>query len=508
MRIRYRIEIDRDHDGSFSALDEALTDRVLELRWRLGLREPYDSIADFGRAEITLLNRDGAFSPERQRLEIGARLRILSDLDGVTRTHFIGFINRIDVDGGTWGDRKAVIRVADWQPWLDEQAVQLAPFADVSADEVIDALLDQARLRRAVIAGFCLIDVPGYNLIDSARIFPARNLSRNLQKGKTRFAYVGDWWRDDISIRRAIAELAASERGTFFVNRRGEAIFLNRHHALVAKTLAARFHDDIKDFTYSYGDRQVNRLLLKMTPREIGAEGSTLWQLGPALRIGQDTSLLLNVPLVDARDAPVGLLELEALEAAFHSRGDGRGKPVASGVSAEVAQRGFTSLQVRLSNANARDVFLTELRIIGRPLYRRDPLELVMEDGPSLHLYGLRQHALDLPALSDLATARAFAEYELQRRKQPAGAIERLTLDARDHGPTALRLTLFDRIRVSETQTRHSDREYFIIGEAHRVRNGGAEHEVIFTLEPADLTQFVVIDQSAIDAMNELIAPF
>ena len=212
--------------------------------------------------------------------------------------------------------------------------------------------------------------------------------------------------------------------------------------------------------------------------------------------------------LTDERGQPVGLLELEALQAAFHSGIDGRRRQVMSGVIAELTQRGFTSLQVELRNANTRDVFLTELKIVGLPLYQSDPLELVASDGPSIMLHGLRQRTLDLPALSDLDTALAFANYELHQRKHPAGAIKRLRLNAREHLPVALSLTLFDRIRVSESQTGHVDREYFIIGEAHHARVGGAEHEITFTLEPADLTEFVLINHSRIDATREVIAPY
>ena len=479
MSIQYRIEIDRDHDGNFQELDEDLSARVLELRWRLGMRQAYESIADIGRAEITLLNRDGAFSPERQPLEIGTVMRILSLDDGASRSHFVGFLSHIDVDGGDWGERRAVLHLHDMQPWLEANSVRLAPLADVTADAAIAALLDAAIVRRAVLRGFCLINLRGYNLIDSVRIFPTQNLSRRLAPGKTRFAFVGDWWREDTSIRRAIGELAASERGRFLVDREGAAVFLNRHHTLVTKTLAARFADNMHGIVYRYGEGRVNRLRLKMTPREIGQRRSALWQLGGTLRIAPETQLMLNLPLLDERGEPLGLLELEELQATFHRRADGEGPAFTTAVDAEVVELGFTSIQVRLSNRNARDVYLTALKILGLPLYRRDPLEILLEDLPGIHLHGLRQLSLDLPALSDFETAAAFAAYELQRRKHPAGIISELRLEARDHRPAALALTLFDRIRISERQTGHRDRDYFIIGEAHHVRDGGAEHEVV-----------------------------
>ena len=381
MSIRYRIEIDRDHDGNFQELDEDASARTIELRWRLGMSRAYDSIADFGRAQITLLNRDGAFSPERQRLEIGTRLRIQSVDGGATRTHFIGFISHISVVDGLWSERQALIHLNDVQPWLEENNVQLTPATDVTADSAIAALLDQAIVRRAVIAGFCLIDVPGYNLVDSVRVFPTQNLSRRLAAGKTRFAFVGDWWREDTSIRRAIGELAASERGRFYIDRDGVAVFLNRHHTLATKTLAARFSDNVNGIEYSYGERRVNRILLKMTPREIGHRGSLLWQLGQPLRIAPETQLLLNLRPLDDRGQPLGLLEMEDLQAAFHGRADGNGPPTTAGVAAEVTQLGFTSIQVQLNNRNARAVYLTELKVVGLPLYRRDALEILMTDG-------------------------------------------------------------------------------------------------------------------------------
>ena len=65
MTIRYSIAIDRNHDGDFGDADGEINAHVIELRWRLGMRRAYESMADYGWARITVLNADGAFSPER-----------------------------------------------------------------------------------------------------------------------------------------------------------------------------------------------------------------------------------------------------------------------------------------------------------------------------------------------------------------------------------------------------------------------------------------------------------
>ncbi len=468
---------------------------------------PFDSMADESRAQITLRNADGAFSPERHPLPSGTRVRIQSSMAGQKTTHFTGFVSRIEPDAGDYGQKLAQIHLADILPWLEASPARLPPQSDVTADEVIGQLLDGAILRRPILAGYCLINVAGFNEIDSVRIFASGNLRRRLARGKTRFAYIGDWWLPTTSTRAAISEIVASERGRFYLDRAGEAVFLDRHHTLIHKTLAARFADDMTGMAYSYGDQRLNRITVRMTPRELGAAGSLLWRLRVPQRLDQRSELLLNLRLEDERDEPFGLLRLDRLEARFEREGTGPGREISSGVMAEVTALGTTSLQVRLSNATRRPAVLTRLLVFGQALFRREPLEVTLADGEGMHRYGLKQLALDLPALSDIATARAFADYELTRRKHPRGAIETLTLNAREHA-SALRLSLFDRVRVSEAQTGHDDSDYFIVAEAHHVSKGGSKHEVTWTLEPADATRFVIVDDSRIDNGVEVLAPY
>lgn len=505
MSIQYSVAIDRDNDGLFAAV---IDQEALDLRWRLGLRRAYDSMADYSWARITVRNPRGAFSPERNPLESGTRVRIQSDAGGQVHSHFTGLVSHIEPDAGTFGRKQAVIHLQDIQAWLADSPARAAPQIDVTADQVIRDLLEQAVIRRAVIAGFCLIDVSGYNTIDQVRIFPPQHLTLSLERGKTRFAYVGDWWRDSISIREAISEIVASERGRFFVDREGALVFLNRHHTLLEEDLAAEFADDMSGMSYTYGDQRLNRLTLLMRPREIGESDTLLWQLKGELRLEQRSELPLTLRLVDEQNQPFGLLALDRLVSRFERAPENRGYTISDDVSVEITRLGMTSLELRLINRRREDVYLTLLQLYGKPLYRHDPLEVVEADGEGQYVYGLKQLSLDLPALSDITTARAFATYEIVRRKHPRGLIHSLRLDAREHGSDALSATLFDRIRVSESQIGHQARDYFIIGEEHHVSDGGTLHEVEWTLEPADSSRFVVVDDSLIGDRAEVLAPY
>ena len=105
MDVRYFVAIDRRHDGSFTDLDDDITAQVLELRWRLGLSRAYDSIADIGNAEIKVMNFHGVFSPERHRLDIGARVRIGYEAGGARHTYFTGYISHISAEGRRLGQQ-------------------------------------------------------------------------------------------------------------------------------------------------------------------------------------------------------------------------------------------------------------------------------------------------------------------------------------------------------------------------------------------------------------------
>ena len=495
MSIQYSIAIDRNRDGAFA---DEISGRVLEMRWRLGMGKAYDSIAEKSWARITVRNPGGALSPERNPLAPGTTVRIQS-IDGAqTRTHFTGSVSRVEPDAGTWSRKLAIIHLQDIQAWLESSPARLPPQIDVTADQVIQALLAQAIIRPAVIAGFCLINVAGYNLIDSVRIFPPQQPPQTLESGKTRFAYVGDWWRDSTSIREAISDIVTSERGRFFVNRDGELAFLNRHYTLVQHALTAQFDDNMSGMDYSYGDQRLNRLSLLMRPREIGAPDTLLWQLQGTMRIEPRSEFEMTLRLVDEQGEPFGLLAVDKLVSRFHVTPEAGADRVTDDVSAEVVQAGATSAVVQIRNRRRDQVYLTLLRLHGQPLYRRDPLEIVEEDGEGMYRYGLKQLSMDLPALSDIATAQAFAAYEVARRKHPRGTVQSLRVNLREHPAAALSASLFDRIRISETQTGQRARDYFIIGEEHHVSAGGQIHEVTWTLEPADSTRFVIVDDSMI----------
>ena len=185
------------------------------------------------------------------------------------------------------------------------------------------------------------------------------------------------------------------------------------------------------------------------------------------------------------------------------SKSNGTGDDETAFVQVRLIESGMSAARVRVRNLVNRPVYLTALQLNGTPLIQEDALVLQHSDETSMTFYGMSTLALDLPALNSLDEAENLARYEVARRKNPRGLVRSIRTDTRQHPTETLSLTLFDRIRIAESQTGH-DAEYLIIAEEHQVTKGGRQHDVTWLLEPADSDTFVIIGTSKPDGTAAL----
>jgi len=498
MSIQYRISIDHNDDGDFSGGGETITPQVLSMRWRLGMAQPFAAMAQPTEAQITVRNAGRGFSPEISGMQPGKRIRIQSD-DGVTtRTHFSGFIQRIDPAAGDQGQRTAVITAYGAEERLPENRVSLQPMEHVTADVGIGKVLDQTLLRHTVLAGVFIL---GIQSTLGTHTLAGHHLPRQFETGQSVLTRLGDQWGDAIPADEAIRQIVESERGRFYVNREGTAVFLNRHHTLLNHNIKAVFSDDMAGLHYSYAANIRNRVQVTVTPRGIGEADTVLWQLENRQRIPAGGRQRIAIRYHDANGNPVSARGVKAVYSA--STSSTGGESAAASISVVLDYSGADRASLSISNNSSRDVFLEELTLRGTPISGGNPMMLEYSDHTSITNYGLHTLSLDLPALSSLDEADAIARYELARRKLPAGMLTTLSTNSRAHPAETLELTLFDRITVHESQTGHSS-DAFIVAEDHQVSAGGAAHQVTWTLEPADDTRFAVLGTMRLDGPQVL----
>lgn len=501
MPITYTVTLDADDDGAFG-LD--LTPAVLALDWRLGLSAPFDSAAAPSTARVTLRSADAAFSPEApgSPLRPGLRARISADDGGGARALFTGIIQRVEPQPGALGRRTSLLHLEGPENQLMGARVRLPPQTGQRADQIISAVLDAAPLRRPSLTGYWLLGRGSHSVLGASTRLAALAIARNLQTGRSTFAYAGDTWAGGVRAWDAIRQAADAERGRFFIDRTGTARFLNRHHTLTSAAVAS-FADDMRALTYAYGEvASVMRITLR--PRDVGPPASIVWRLASAQAIPPGPSPRQIVAhFRDSSDRPAGALNVRwprpGVDYTINTRPDGSGQDVTALVDVWLRAVDFSAATLEFRSAGSTTVYLQAGAVLlGTPVSLGDPITVEQTDPAALALYGPRVVAYDLPLLDDLEHGDNLARFELGRRKRPAGVVRALHTDTVTHPAAVLDLTLFDRIAITEAQTNHSA-AYLIIAEEHSVDLGGNRHRVTWLLESAAAGAFWVLDHSRLD---------
>jgi hypothetical protein len=507
MPATYTVAIDYDDDGDFTDMGEDISADVLHLRWRLGMAQPYDSVAAPISAHITVRSPSRAYSPEftSSDLSPGKPIRIQSD-DGVTtRTHFTGFISHVEPLPGTQGERTAVIHARGPEHELSHNKVRLAPQVNVRADQVIQAVLDAVQLRRSKMKGYWVLDVTGHHELGTSTRLAEETIARSLETGKSTFVYAADTWDDGIPADFAIRQMVEAERGRFFVNRSGEAIFYNRHHTLLDASADAAFADSFDGLDYAYGADVVNQVQVTLVLRSIGPDNTVLWSLGAAQAIPPGETLFRHILVRyrDANDLPIGALTvippLRGIDYQANTLANGTGADRTSLVDVLLIAADASAATLEIRNRSSQTAYLLAgAQLRGTPLNLGDPITVQQSDEASIAFHGLNILSLDTPALNSLEAADQLARYELARRKDPRGSVRTVRISGQNQLAQVLARTLFDRITIQETQTDHAA-NYFIVAEAHEVDLGGARHRVAWLLEPAAASAFWVVGTSTLD---------
>jgi hypothetical protein len=472
MTAQYVVAVDTGDNQTYTTL---LSPDVLSLSWRIGMASPYDLIAAHSVAEITLYNTAQQYSPEStgSPLKIGRRLRIQvkPDLLSPLRTHFVGFIRSVKPTTGELGERLAVVRVTGAEEEYDETHILMPLQVNVTADEVLDRVFDTTPLTR---------------------------IATDFEVGISLFSYVGDLWGDGITAASAIREMVEAERGRFYTTREGVATFRNRYHLQSLTTPAATFIDDMGELEYDYGAGMMNSVRIRVRPRRLGAPDSVLWTLNSPQLMRFGVTLEIIARLYDDRGQRIGALTVLPLipytDYTANTLRDGTGDDRTPQLVVGLTLVSGGAVKLTLFNAGIDTLYVQPgMQIRGTPIYPGDSVLVAREDETAQLAHGIRTLSLSLPALDAIDEADAIAQYELARRVIPRGEVLTLTLDERNRFDDALRLTLFDRIRVIEAQTNH-DSEYFIVAEAHEVSTGGYKHRITWTLEPVSSVVYPTLD--------------
>ncbi len=514
MATTWTVAIDWERNSNFIGTYDDVTNRVLDAHWLIGARKPYQDVADEMMLSLTLDNSDKRYSPEYASSPLFGSVvsfrpvRVQSN-DGTTvRTHYTGWIEKIEPEVNQYGERTIkVICSGAATLFLASAETNLEVQENKRTDEIIDALLDEVVLPPALI-GNAIIDLPS-SIINSVNIVDGQ-MPRIVQQGKTTLAFAADNWSrrgDEVeeaasfSIYRAIKDVVAAERGRFFFDREGKAIFWQRHRLIMNLTLQATFNNTMIDMEYSFAGlgEFANDITVTCHPRTVSAgDNELLWQLDKSVKLQPKQERELGAPYRDDSNNRIGGRNVNLANATYNTGEN------FSPVTVVFKEKGANRAVPHVRNEGSTQAELLTCEVRGQKITDFGSMEASARDSLSIVKHGRRDMRMNLQSVDDLDNAEAIADFELMRRKEPTGKVAAVTV--RSHGKNGgdqhahqLARTIGDRIKVIESQTGHTG-EYFIIGEEHRLSEQATLFETTWYLESATAGNWFVINTSQLNS--------
>ena len=503
MTTTWKVLVDWDRTGDFDDSYDDITEYAINANWYLGFSQPYTNVANDSTLNLVLNNSDKRFSPENSSSPMSGKLlplrpvRITSD-DGTTeRIHWQGWIQTLQPMAGRYGERLIVLNAAGALQFLKAAETKITLQEDKRTDEIIDTLIGEVVFPPSVLQGGFL-NTPGYQNIgtdeatgDAEAYVLDMDDIRVLDQGTLTLAIVADNWvsnggfadrpKDTFDVYRGIKDIVATEKGKFFFDRSGRAIFYNRQRFSQSYTPDATFNDTMQELKYTYGSTELlkNEIIVTCHPRTIStSDQDILWELdGSVIRVPANDTRELYVKYEDDSENRIGGRDVTVGNLAF-SQGT---------ATAEVEAKA-NGANLVFTNSSGTEAIITACIVRGRRIVDSGYMEATAKDTDSIVIYGRRTLRINLPSLDDLDEAQTIADFELARRKDPLGHIQAITtlsqgkLGGNQHAEQLVR-TIGDVIRVTETQTGHNS-DHMIIGEAHELTQSATHLKSVWYLEP------------------------
>ena len=464
--------------------------------WSLGFLQAYMDVGNDAQLTLILRNDDRRFSPENRAGSLYGKLaplrpvKIESNDGTTTRRHFSGWVQSIHPAANRNGERIAMIRVSGAMQFLKATETKIELQENQRSDQIIDTLINEVIFPPALSDSWVLGD-PDYSRLGQSTKLANLEAYSNYEEGALTLNMVGDNWvrqggysdqlKDTFDVYRGIRDITAAERGKFFFDREGKAVFWNRHHILDKDAIDATLDDAMTDMKYTFAslDQTKNEIIVTCHPRSVAAAPTTLWELKDAvIRVAPGETREVYVKYKDEKDERIGGKDV-TVEGLEYLQGK---------CTVEVEAKANGANLVFKNESADTEAVVEKCLVVGRKIVDEGQMDARAIDQESITFFGRRTMNINLPSIDDLDQAQYIADFERDRRKTPFGLAQMITLQSHAERGGArhadqLALTVGSLVRLRETQTDHEG-AYFIIGEAHELARGGKHWTTSWYLEP------------------------
>ena len=435
----------------------------------------------------------GYYSPDHANMRAnfgrGTKVRLKITYDGTDNYKFLGTITDLEPSAGQFKGRSSFLSATDYMQKLAEKRLNLlAVQQDKRSDQIIDTILDS---------------------------MPAAptNVTLDTDKFSLPFALSGEM-DEKTTAMGAIQKVCQTVLGYAYIRGNitdGETFVFQREQSRAATASAATLTDTMTEIKVTRNtDRIKNHIVGKAHPVRVDDDaGTLLYELESDIYVdGGDTqtftfryrdplNLATRISAIDVVTPLVADTHYRASKYEETSAND------ANGILTITDTNGGNSSKWVIENTGGYRAFINLVNIFGRGIYYYQPVEVVVESGS-----GDKSTTYDFYYLSDTYRAKQFLYRLHQRISADTSEVESLSFFADENATlmdAAMDLDIGDRVTVTETATGVSG-EYIINKVSYTIETDGTLR-CDWSLEPADTTDYFILDSSLLDG-TDVLSPY
>lgn len=460
----YKLYVDWNADGTFVAVRDDLTKRVLDGRSPITIAYGRDtartgSPISPGEAAFALNNQSRDYSPDNASSPLtglvipGRSVYIKGVLSGVDQPLFLGYLDDFDLQPGR-DARYIQARCIDGLGRLKGAPISTALYQGIRTGAALSAILDAVG-------------------------WPAA--ARDIDAGATVMPF---WWLSQADAFDAVMDLVNSEGqpALVTVDTSGNFVFRDRHHRVTrtaSTTLQSTWRANTTEpmisdpTTYDHGWNEIiNSVTYEIPIRQTTAAWKVAWSAPGRLSIAAGQTLVMSA---SGSTAFADVLPPEA----------GTDYTATSG-SVNISLNRFSGGDVTLSvTAVGGAAVVDNLQLRARTVDTLTTVRVTVEDVASIAKYGRRtQQGSQAPPWAGMYDAQAIGEILIGRRAERLPTITTTMVTGTDAQRQAqiFGRRLSDRVHVTEPHTGF-DSDCFVERITHTIGQGGTDHRATFALE-------------------------
>jgi len=292
---------------------DVISDARLDAVWGMSTNKPLDTLADIGQLSFTLKNNTGKYIPGGSAAvsgwDKGTKVKVVFTFLEDTYVKFYGYVDKIRIDAGTQGERKAHVTCVDWLDHaakypLRNPAIEENKRADEALTTIVDSMPIQP-LARDFDTG-----TNTFPLVFNSTTQKTRAYSEFNKLASSEFGYI--YMQADGTLRfeasdarplstpvTTINELTTpgfllKEDGGYLLQETGDKLLLQNF-----TTSDVVIDNEMSGLDVEYGETIYNRLSTTVNPTKVGSIQELLYELDSPIYVGADSSTTFNIQFTE-----------------------------------------------------------------------------------------------------------------------------------------------------------------------------------------------------------------